>query len=78
MNKQVKVTANVTVVLEVQLLQPWSEEATMAEVHGSALRAAMDVVMATLQSEDARRIRAGCSVRMGAEPGAVRIITEEG
>lgn len=71
--ERVKVTAIVTVTLQVELTQPWSQGVGMDEVHKQAKDNAREALSVIMSSKEAKGVNAICRC----DVGKVRIITED-
>lgn len=71
--EQVKVTAVVTVTLEIELTQPWSGSVGMDVIHKQAKDSARGALGVILGTKDAK----GVNARITHDIGKVRIITED-
>ncbi len=70
---KVKVTAVVTVTLQLELTQPWSQGVGMDEIHRQAKDSAQRALGVILGTKDAK----GVNARITHDIGKVSIITED-
>lgn len=71
--ERVKVTAIVTVTLQVELTQPWSESVAISQIHKQAKDSARSALDAILGTREAKGVNAFIQSNLG----KVRIITED-